>query len=75
MPSNKKSVAMDAFLRLMQAILGASVLATLLLTFVWPMAVSADPAHAGFKTAAIVTFVVFFVALAVLLAVRLAPHR
>jgi hypothetical protein len=66
---------MDRLLRIVQAVFGASVAATLLLTFVWPLAVSSDPAHAGFKIAAIATFAVFFLSLAVLLAARLARTR
>lgn len=66
---------MDFLLRFVRVVFGASVAATLLLTFVWPLAVSSDPAHAGFKFAAIATFGVFFLSLAVLLAVRLARIR
>ena len=66
---------MGLLLRFVQGVLGASVAAMLLLTFVWPVAVSSDPAHAGFKIAAIATFAVFFLALAVLLAARLARTR
>jgi len=66
---------MDVVLRIAQALFRVSVAATLLLTFIWPVAVSADPAHAGFKFAAIVTFAVFFIALAVLLAARLVRSR
>ena len=66
---------MEFLLRFVRAVFGASVAATLLLTFVWPLAVSSDPAHAGFKLAAIATFAVFFVSLAALLALRLARIR
>ena len=61
--------------RLMQAVLAASVAAMCLLTFVWPLAVSADPADSAFQVAAIATFTVFLVALALRLAARLAQRR
>jgi hypothetical protein len=67
--------AMDSLLRFVQGVFGASVAVALLLTFVWPVAVSSDPAHGGFKLAAIGTFAVFFVSLVVLLALRLARMR
>jgi len=62
---------MTFFRVLIQTALIASVVAMLLLTFVWPIAVSADPDHPAFKLAAITTFGMFLLALAVLLAARL----
>ena len=62
-------------LRAANLLLAVSVAAMLALTFVWPLAVSADPAHPEFKGAAIVTFILFFAALSALLVLRLARRR
>ena len=61
--------------RLIQGIHFAAIAAMGLLTFIWPLAISADPAHPGFKVAAIAAAVAFFVSLAVLLAARIARRR
>ena len=60
-------IRLQAFLR---GILAASVAAACALTFVWPFAVSADPADPAFRTLAIGTFVTFLVSLAALAASR-----
>lgn len=52
-------------------ILAASAASACLLTFVWPFAVSADPADATFRTLAIGTFVVFLASIATLAFLRL----
>ena len=62
-------------LRAAQVALALSVAAMLALTFVWPLAVSADPANPEFKAAAIVTFILFFATLAALLVLQLARRR
>lgn len=64
---------MKAFIAAARTILWASVAAICVLTFVWPFAVSPDPAHPVFKVAAIATFAAFLVSLAVLLACK--PRR
>ena len=57
------------------AVMWISIVVMCALTFVWPLAVSADPGHPVFKIAAITTFAVFFASLAALLAVRLKERR
>jgi len=47
------------------------VVAICLLTFVWPFAVSPDPAQPAFKIAAIAVLLLFFASMLVLLAERL----
>jgi hypothetical protein len=61
--------------KLLSVVMWTSIAAICLLTFVWPLAVSADPGHPAFKIAAIATFAVFFTSLAALLAVRLKGRR
>ena len=57
-------------------VLGLSVAAILFLTFVWPFAVSADPADGRFRIAAVATFVAFLGAIVLLAVERLrAPER
>lgn len=63
---------LQAFLR---GILAASAALACALTFVWPFAVSADPADPAFRTVAIATFVAFLVSLASLAALRLGRGR
>ena len=58
-----------------RVLLAASVVAMCLLVFVWPLAVSADPAHPLFRIVAIATFAVFFASLIVVLVARLRDHR
>lgn len=52
-------------------LLGLSVAAIVALTFVWPFAVSPDPADPCFRIAAIATFLVFLGSLAALVVARL----
>jgi hypothetical protein len=60
-----------AFLQGARVLLAVSVAAMCLLTFVWPLAVSADPGHSLFRIVAIATFAVFFASLVAVLAARL----
>ena len=53
-------IRLQVFLR---GVLAASVAGACALTFVWPFAVSADPADPAFRTLAIGTFVAFLVSL------------
>ena len=59
------------FLIAARGLLLGAVLVILVLTFVWPFAVGADPASAGFRVIAIAAFVVFLTAVGVLAAGRL----
>ena len=52
-------------------LLTLSVLAIVALTFVWPFALSSDPADPRFRIVAIATFVVFLGSLAALAVARL----
>ena len=58
---------------LVRGILAASVVGACALTFVWPFAVSADPADPAFRSLAIGTFVAFLVSLVAGAALRLRP--
>ena len=55
---------------LARTVLAASILAMCLLTFVWPFAVSPDPADPIYRIAAISAFFAFLVWLAALLACK-----
>jgi hypothetical protein len=55
----------------LRAILAASCAFACFLAFVWPFAVSADPADAAFRTLAIGTFVVLLGSIAALAFLRL----
>ena len=57
--------------RLLRWVLAASVASACALTFVWPFAVSADPADPAFRVLAIATLLAFLVSLAALSALRL----
>jgi hypothetical protein len=65
-------IRLQAFLR---GILAASAASACALTFVWPFAVSADPADPAFRTVAIATFVAFLFSLVALAALRLRRAR
>lgn len=51
--------------------LWCSIVAICVLTFVWPFAISREPEQPAFKIAAIAVLLLFFLSMAVLLAVRL----
>jgi hypothetical protein len=57
--------------RVLRGILAASCASACFLTFVWPFAVSADPADAAFRTLAIGTFLVLLASIATLAFLRL----
>jgi len=57
--------------RALRWVLAASSAAACLLTFVWPFAVSADPADATFRMLAIGTFVALIASIAALAFLRL----
>jgi hypothetical protein len=61
--------------RLLRWILAASVVSACLLTFVWPFAVSADPADPTFRPLAIGTFIVLLAAVVLLAFLRLRRAR
>ena len=61
-------IRLQAFLR---GVLAASVVGACALTFVWPFAVSADPADPAFRVLATGTLLAFLVSLAALSALRL----
>ena len=54
-----------------RGVLWICVAAICVLTFVWPFAVSTDPAQPAFKIVAIAVLLLFFAAMLVLLAQRL----
>ena len=54
-----------------RSLLWICVAAICMLTFVWPFAVSPDPAQPAFKIAAIAVLLLFFLSMLVLLAGRL----
>ena len=57
--------------RVLRWILAAATATACLLTFVWPFAVSADPADATFRTLAIGTFIALLASIAALAFLRL----
>ena len=57
--------------RVLRWILALASASACLLTFVWPFAVSADPADATFRTLAIGTFITLLASIAVLALLRL----
>ena len=57
--------------RVLRWILAVASASACVLTFVWPFAVSADPADAIFRTLAIGTFVTFLASIAALAFLRL----
>jgi hypothetical protein len=56
-------------------ILAAAVVAACLLTFVWPFAVSSDPADATFRVLAIGTFIALLASIGALGLLRLRGSR
>ncbi len=54
-----------------QGLFALSVVAICLWTFVWPFAVSADPANSIYRYGSIVTLLVFFGCIVVLLTIRI----
>lgn len=57
--------------RVLRWILAVAAASACLLTFVWPFAVSADPANATFRMLAMGTFVVLLASIATLALLRL----